>query len=129
MDNKTRKEIKDKFLEILSNNHIISAVCKKVGIPRATFYRWIDEDENFKKDCVDTKMMGIKAVNDFCESNLINKIKDGNLSAMKYWLEAHNEVYAFAKNSKKGHTWYRNKIKNSLDALDDINYDEDNDLL
>lgn len=129
MDNKTRNELKIKILEILNDNPIISIACKKAGIARATFYRWIDEDERFKEKCICTKKIGIKSVNDLCESVMINKIKEGNFLVIKYWLEANHEVYAFAKKSEKGHTWHREKVKNDLDVLTDLNYDENDDFL
>lgn len=129
MDNKTRKELRNNILELLNDNPIISVVCKKAGISRATFYRWIEDDYDFKKECADTKKIGIKSINDLCESVMINKIREGNFPVLKYWLEANNEVYAFAKKSEKGHTWHRNKIKNNLDVSLEINHDDDDDLL
>jgi hypothetical protein len=129
MDNKTRKEIKDKILEILNDNPVISIICKKAGISRATFYRWINDDYDFKKKCANTKMIGIKGINDLCESVIINKIREGNFQVAKFWLEVHSEAYAFARKSEKSHTWHRNKIKNNLDVSFEINHDEDDDLL
>lgn len=129
MDNKERKEIKNNIIELLNDNPIISAVCKKAGTSRATFYRWINDDYNFKKKCADTKKIGIKSINDLCESVMINKIREGNFLVVKYWLEANHEVYAFAKKSEKSHTWHRNKIKNDLDVSVEINHNEDDDLL
>ena len=128
MDLKTKRKVKNSIIEEFHTNPIVSSVCKKNGIARATFYRWIEEDEAFREKCINAKMIGIKNVNDLCESVLIGKIKEGKFSVIKFWLRANHEVYAFENKSGSSHTWHKNRIKHN-EAKMNLVYDENDDAL
>lgn len=85
---------KELFLEQLKKTPIVQIACEKLGISRASFYRWKAEDETFAKGVDEATLEGYLLVNDLAESQLITAVKDRNLSAVTYWLRHHHPVYA-----------------------------------
>lgn len=66
--------IKSKFLEILENSHgIVLSACKSCDLPRSTYYKWLNDDPEFKLAVDDIQEMAI----DFVESKLMKRI-DGD---------------------------------------------------
>lgn len=62
---------------------VVTTACKMVGIDRTTYYRYYNEDEEFRAKCDDIGEM----VLDFAESSLHKLIKDGNLGAVIFYLK------------------------------------------
>ncbi len=81
------------LLEQLKKTPIIQIACEKLGIARATFYRWKTEDKTFAKTVDDAVLEGCLLVNDLAESQLIGAVKDRNLTAIMYWLRHHHKDY------------------------------------
>lgn len=77
---------KDAVIEQLRKTPIIQIVCEKVGIARATFYRWKTEEETFRKATEEALAEGEELVNDMSESQLIALIREKNFSAIRFWL-------------------------------------------
>ncbi len=94
MDKKEQKRLKGLALEQLNKTPIIQVVCEKVGIPRATFYRWKTKDEKFSDEVEKALCEGRHLINDFAESQLLNAIKNNNLTAIIYWLNHNHKIYA-----------------------------------
>lgn len=90
--------VKNNLLKQLEKTPIIEAACKQVGLPRSTYYRWRKEDDSFAETCDETIELSVGRINDLAESQLINAIKDRNMSAITFWLKHH-------------HSSYRNKIE------------------
>lgn len=88
-----KQRLKNKFLEEIKEYPNISAVCKKLDISRQTFYRWCIEDKKFKEEFDNSVSIGIDSINDLAESKLINKINNGELPAIKYWLNNNHKKY------------------------------------
>jgi hypothetical protein len=84
---------KKEFLEILIGIPVITTVCAKVGISRQTFYRWLEEDPEFKIKYEDAIKIGLHHINDLAESKLINKINESDMGAIKYWLNSRHKSY------------------------------------
>jgi len=84
---------KELFLEQLKKTPIIQIVCEKLGISRASFYRWKAEDAAFAKAVEEATVEGHLLVNDLAESQLIGAVKDRNLTAVMYWLKHHHNSY------------------------------------
>ena len=84
---------KKQFIRQIREVPIISSVCQKIGISRQTFYRWLEEDEEFKEAVDNAKKIGRDSINDLAESSLINNIKQGNTTATKYWLSNNHGNY------------------------------------
>lgn len=85
---------KELLLEQLQKAPIIQLACEKVGVARATFYRWKKLDAEFDQQ-VDTAIeTGEKLINDMAESQLLSAIRDRNLTAIIFWLKHHHARYA-----------------------------------
>jgi hypothetical protein len=84
---------KTAILKKLEDVRIVELACKQVGISRATFYRWCDSDLAFKIKCDLATAIGTDRISDLAESQLVSKIKDGDISTSKYWLEHHHPDY------------------------------------
>ncbi len=81
------------LLEQLRKVPIVQIACEKVGIGRATYYRWKKEDEEFGKTADEALVEGAQLVSDMAESQLLTAIRDGNLGAVMYWLKHRNPHY------------------------------------
>lgn len=94
------KKEKIKFLENLRQGRgIISYACEKTGISRATYYNWLNSDEEFKRACEDIN----ESVIDVVESKLLTQINDDNLTAIIFFLKT--------KGKKRG---YVEKVENDV---------------
>lgn len=89
MSQATIKKDKNKelFLEQLRKTPVVQAVCEKIGIARWTAYRWKQEDPEFAKAFDEAVNEGRCLVNDVAISQLLNAIKNGNLTAIMFWLK------------------------------------------
>lgn len=81
------------FLEQLKKTPIVMIACEKLGVGRATFYRWKSEDAGFAKQVEAAIFDGRLMVNDLAESQLIGAVKDRDLRAIMYWLKHHHTDY------------------------------------
>jgi len=87
------KKLKTDLIEKLRKAPIIQAACEKIGIGRATFYRWKKADQEFSKMVDEAIKEGLLFVNDIAESQLMSAIKDKNMTAIIFWLKHHHSTY------------------------------------
>lgn len=87
--------MKRKLLEELAKNPIIGFACAKVGLSRATYYRWREENIVFEVDANLAIAKGRAVINDLAESQLISAIKDRQISAISLWLTHNHPVYTY----------------------------------
>lgn len=92
-----KTDCKKDFIELLGETPIVSAVCKKLGISRQTLYRWKQEDYEFRKDFDTAIGRGRDNINDLAESKIIEKIKDGDFGAARFWLQNNKTNYTVRK--------------------------------
>lgn len=59
---------------------IVTPACKAVGIARQTHYRWLEEDEDYKRLVRDVQM----TKRDFTESAVFQLVQKGNVQATLY---------------------------------------------
>lgn len=90
---RNKSQDKAKILKKLHKNPIVEAACRQTGLPRATYYRWRQEDEAFAGACDEAIAHGRDTINDMAESQLISAIKEGKLPAITYWLKHHHPTY------------------------------------
>lgn len=90
---KKSDQTKQLFLEQLKKTPIVQIACEKLGVSRASFYRWRSEDAAFAKQADEATLEGHLLVNDLAESQLIGAVKDRNLQAIMYWLKHHHKDY------------------------------------
>jgi len=90
-----KRIINDKKLvvEKLKVSPIVQIACKKVGISRSTYYRWKKDDPKFAQKANKTLREGTELISDMAESQLINQIRNGNMTGLIFWLKHHREAY------------------------------------
>jgi hypothetical protein len=75
---------KKKLLEALERSlGIVTSACKDVGVSRDTFYRYYNEDEEFKKSVDDINNITL----DFAETQLLKKIKEGSERSILFYMK------------------------------------------
>lgn len=84
---------KKKLIERLHKMPIVEAACKQIGLPRATYYRWRKDDEEFAVACDEAIEQSAGMINDLAESQLIAAIKEKNMTAIIFWLKHHHAAY------------------------------------
>src|ERR1700686_726513 len=90
---KKSDQTKQMFIDQLKKTPIVQIACEKLGVSRASFYRWRAEDKGFAKRVDEALLEGCLMVNDLAESQLIGAVKDRNLPAIMYWLKHHHKDY------------------------------------
>lgn len=91
---KRQNNQKTEMLERLKETPVVEVACRKVGIGRATYYRWKLSDEKFSKEADIALNEGSALINDMAESQLLSAIKDQNMTAIIFWLKSHHPAYA-----------------------------------
>lgn len=73
---------KQSLLKALSNTSgIIASACKAANISRMTYYRWYDEDPDFREKADDIKELQ----KDFAESLILKKMKEGDTTMLIFY--------------------------------------------
>ena len=85
--------IKNLVLDTLKEMPIVQFACKKAGIGRTTYYRWL-EDKEFAKNTDAAIAEGEAFMTDMTESQLISLIRNGNYQAVQLWLRHHHPKYS-----------------------------------
>lgn len=85
---------KKALIEQIRKTPIIQVSCEKIGISRATFYRWKKVDSKFNDEVEVALQEGASLINDMAESQLISAIKNGNLTGIIFWLKNHHKNYS-----------------------------------
>ena len=76
------QQTKKALLEALEKTlGIVTTACKLVGVDRGTFYRYVNEDEDFAKAVKDVENITF----DFVESQLHKQIKDNNTASTIFY--------------------------------------------
>jgi hypothetical protein len=96
-DNKTVrlriKKDKELLIEQLKKTPIVQLACEKVGVGRATYYRWKVKDKSFSKKAEIALAEGSLLINDMAESQLLSAIMEKNITAIIFWLKHHHPTY------------------------------------
>lgn len=82
-----------KFIAAMEKFSTISAACEKTGLSRQSVYRWMDEDEDFRKRVEDARQRGIQALCDLAEVRLAANVNSGSQRAIEYYLRTHRKEY------------------------------------
>lgn len=92
MARNTKKD-KAKLIELLQANPFVGSACKKVGISRATYYRWRKDDLYFNRDTDEALDISRSSINDLAESKLVQNIESNHFSSIVFWLKHNSAVY------------------------------------
>lgn len=78
------KQDKEEFLKLLSETiGVVSAACQRKGISRTTYYKWYDQDPEFRKKVERIKREQVGYV----EDRLLKAIADDNIAAIIFYLK------------------------------------------
>ena len=81
---KSRHIKKEAVLKALESSlGVVTVACRKLDLPRSTFYKWLKEDEQFAREVKEIENIAL----DFAESQLHEQISDGNTSATIFYLK------------------------------------------
>lgn len=86
-------ETKEKLLKEIEKSGNVSLSCLKVGVDKATFYRWRKDDKQFSKKANEAIKRGRESNCDLAEHALMLKVKDKDLGAIKYQLSNNSPRY------------------------------------
>jgi predicted DNA binding protein len=81
------------LVEQLRKTPIVQVACQKLGIHRATYYRWRLDSPDFAAEADAAIVEGELMINDLAESQLISAIQNQNLHAITFWLKNHHAKY------------------------------------
>ena len=90
---KRQQKQKELVLEQLRKVPIVQACCDRIGISRATYYRWHKEDKSFSKEAEKAISEGVQLVNELAESKVIAGIQDNNTTMCIFWLKNRHNAY------------------------------------
>ena len=85
-------EQKQKVLEFLEESGNVSFACKRSGISRETYYRW-KEDAGFEAMADVAIDYGKSFVNDLAHTQLVRKIQEGDMQAIRFHLANCHDDY------------------------------------
>ncbi len=81
------------LIEQLKKTPIIQIACERVGVSRATYYRWRKENSEFAKQSDAAIIEGTLRINDLAESKLMSQLNKENMTAIIFWLKHHHKDY------------------------------------
>jgi hypothetical protein len=84
---------KKRIVDQLREMPIVEVACRRAGVARATYYRWLKKDAEFAKLCHEALEHSTSAVSDIAEAKLISAIQEGNMTAISFWLRNHHNSY------------------------------------
>lgn len=89
-----QSKLKEAFLEQLRRTPTIETSCQKVGVARATIYRWMNANKRFEKKVDDALNEGRTFMSDIAENQLFSLIGDKKIEAIRLFLSTHNARYS-----------------------------------
>ena len=79
---------------------VVTTACTKADIPRSTFYKWYNEDEEFKKEVDEIQNITL----DFAESQLFKQIKENNTTATIFYLKTKGKNRGYIERQEIQHS-------------------------
>lgn len=110
---KNRRGKKAQLLKELQDNPTIERACRKINISRATFYRWLKEDSQYKTEVEEAQEIGRGKITDFAESKLFENIQNSHFASIRFWLQHNTNRY-----SPKSTTFYSDEYYRYRNAMD-----------
>lgn len=89
-----QSKLKQALLDQLKRTPNIELACEKIGIARATYYRWIKTSKKFAKESEAAIWEGRLFISDIAESQIFSLIRDKKIEAIKFWLTHNNPRYS-----------------------------------
>jgi hypothetical protein len=92
---------KNKLIQELEKSGNVYLSCLKVGINKATYYRWLKEDNAFAKKAYQAIRFGRENNCDVAEHSIMLLVKEKNLKASEYILSHNSPRYKPSMSSSK----------------------------
>lgn len=89
-----QKKLKEALLEQLKRTPTIETACQKVGIGRATVYRWREQSNKFREQMESALDEGRTFMSDVAENQLFSLIGEKKYEAIRLYLSTHNPRYS-----------------------------------
>jgi len=94
---KSRHIKKEAVLKALESSlGVVTVACRKLDLPRSTFYKWLKEDEQFAREVKEIENIAL----DFAESQLHEQISDGNTSATIFYLKTKGKKRGYVERNE-----------------------------
>ena len=94
---KSRHIKKESLLKALEQSlGVVTTACKKTDTPRSTFYKWLNEDEEFAKQVADIENVAL----DFAESQLHQQIGNGVPSSTMFYLKTKGKKRGYVERTE-----------------------------
>ena len=81
IDDRVAKEKEDLLTALAQTSGIVSSACKAANVSRMTYYRYYNEDEEFREKADDVKELQ----KDFAESLILKKMKEGDTTMIIFY--------------------------------------------
>lgn len=88
-----QKKIKKAFIDQLKRTPTIEQTCQKVGVSRATVYRWLRANKRFAKEVENALCEGREFLSDVAETQMFSLISQGKPEMIKFFLAHNNARY------------------------------------
>ncbi len=75
---------------------VVTTACKQLEISRATYYRWLSEDEEFSKSAKEIQDVAL----DFVESKLFEQIQESSTAATIFYLKTKGKRRGYVERSE-----------------------------
>ncbi len=85
---------KSALLEKFRRMPILQIALDQTRVSRSTYYRWLDEDEQFKTNAAESIAEGEQFITELSESKLLSLINKEHFPAIHLWLRSHHSKYA-----------------------------------
>jgi hypothetical protein len=86
-------ETKQKLLQEIEKVGNVYSSCLKIGVNKATYYRWKKEDKEFSKLAGKAEKLGRENMCDIAEHALMQNVKERKMEAIKYVLGHNSKRY------------------------------------
>ncbi len=97
MSTLTTADNKKALIEALKQSlGVVTTACENIGITRQTYYYWLKNDEDFRREVEDLENITL----DFAESQLHQQIKDGSVAATIFYLKTKGKKRGYIEKSE-----------------------------
>jgi len=98
--NKSERLKKERLLEALEKSlGIVSTACQSIGISRTTYYKYYNDDEDFKRSVDSISNIAL----DCAESQLFELIKEKNVTAIIFYLKTKGKKRGYIEKQEVSH--------------------------
>lgn len=105
---KRTKANKEKVIQALEQSlGVVTTALNKLNLHRSTFYRWMQEDEEFAQQVKEIQDITL----DFAEAQLFRQIKEGNTTATIFYLKTKGKERGYVEKQELQHSGELKEIR------------------